>query len=231
MSSNLVVIPARGGSKGIPRKNVKDLCGKPLIAWSIQAALMAESVERVVVSTDCEEIAQISREYGAEAPFLRPAAISCDASTTESALLHCVSWLKDNENYHPNYLTLLQATSPIRSVEAIDEAFKKLKKKSANSLFSASQFSHFLWESKEKPQAQYDFCRRPRRQDISKKSIKYKENGSIYITEVTGLVSTQNRLSGTIAMYEMSEDESFEIDTHVDWVIVEALLKNRIKNT
>ena len=230
MSSNLAVIPARGGSKGIPKKNIKYLCGRPLIAWSIQAALEANSVDRVVVSTDCKEIAQISREYGAEVPFLRPDDISSDAATTESALLHCISWLKNNENYCPTHLTLLQATSPIRSKGVIDEAFEKLIKTSANSLFSASPFWHFLWESEDRPRAHYDFCRRPRRQDIPKESIKYKENGSVYITEVPALMSAQNRLSGAIVMHEMSEEESFEIDTYVDWVIVEALLKNRISS-
>ena len=228
MSSNLAVIPARGGSKGIPKKNIKYLCGKPLIAWSIQAALEASSIDRVVVSTDCEEIARISRECGAEVPFFRPKDISSDVATTESALLHCISWLKDNENYCPAYLTLLQATSPIRSVGVIDEAFEKLIKNSATSLFSASQFWHFLWESEESPRAHYDFRRRPRRQDIPKESIKYKENGSIYITEVPALISAQNRLSGKIVMHEMSEEDSFEIDTEIDWVIVEAILKKRI---
>ena len=88
---NLVIIPARGGSKGIPRKNIRSMCGKPLIAWSIETALDSASVDRVIVSTDSQEIAQIAHDYGADAPFIRPARFADDTATTESAMLHCTA--------------------------------------------------------------------------------------------------------------------------------------------
>ena len=229
MSDNLVVIPARAGSKGISGKNIRPLCGKPLIAWSIETAIRSHSVDRVVVSTDCENIARVAREHGAETPFLRPEEISGDTATTESALLHCISWLEDHEGYQPDYVTLLQATSPIRSVDTVDRAFELLRETSANSLLSVSEFWHFLWDSKNKPKASYDFNNRPRRQDIEPEDLKFKENGSIYITERRQLDLSRNRLSGKLALYQMPDEESFEIDTDLDWLVVEAILKARSK--
>lgn len=229
MPTNLAVIPARGGSKGIPGKNIRELCGKPLIAWSIEAALMSDSVDRVVVSTDCGEIARVAREYGAETPFLRPANLSDDTATTESALLHCLSSLKQNEGYSPDYVVLLQPTSPIRSVDSVDHAFDVLIQTRANSLFSVSEFWHFLWRAESKPKPDYDFLNRPRRQDIKSDAIKYKENGSIYITERIGLEKSKNRLSGKLAMYQMPDEESFEIDNELDWLIIQAILKARLE--
>ena len=229
MAGNLAVIPARGGSKGIPGKNIKVLCGKPLIAWSIEAALNSKAVDRVVVSTDCEEIAKISRNFGAETPFLRPSEIAGDTATTESALLHCTAWLKEHDGYTPNYVTLLQATSPIRSFDSIDRAFELLTKSAADSLLSVSEFWHFLWESKDTPKASYDYTARPRRQDIDPANVKFKETGSIYISKASALELSGNRLSGGLVLYEMSEEESFEIDTDLDWLVVEAILKARLE--
>ena len=230
MSGNLVIIPARAGSKGIPGKNIRLLCGKPLIAWSIETAIRSASVDRVIVSTDCEKTAKIAREYGAETPFLRPSEIAGDTATTESAMLHCTSWLEEHEGYIPDYVTLLQATSPIRSVASVDKAFDILRETSANSLLSVSEFWHFLWVDKDGPEASYDFDNRPRRQDIKPEDLKYKENGSIYITERRQLELSGNRLSGKLAMYQMPEEESFEIDTELDWLIIETILKARSTN-
>lgn len=230
MSGNLVIIPARAGSKGIPGKNIRPLCGKPLIAWSIETAIRSSSVDRVIVSTDCENIARVAREYGAETPFLRPEEISGDTATTESALLHCISWLEEHERYRPEFVTLLQVTSPIRSVDSVDHAFDFLRETSANSLLSVSEFWHFLWESKNSPKASYDFNNRPRRQDIGPEDLKFKENGSIYITERRQLELSRNRLSGKLALYQMLEEESFEIDTDLDWLVVETILKARLEN-
>lgn len=122
----LAIIPARGGSKGIPRKNIRDFAGYPLISYSIAAGLQAEMVTRVIVSTDDEEIAAVAREYGAETPFYRPAELAQDNSTDLPLFEHALQWLKENENYHPDIVVQLRPTSPIRPPELVDDAIDQL---------------------------------------------------------------------------------------------------------
>jgi YrbI family 3-deoxy-D-manno-octulosonate 8-phosphate phosphatase len=122
----LAIIPARGGSKGIPRKNIRAFSGSPLIAWSIAAARQSESVTRVIVSTDDEEIAAVARAWGAEAPFLRPAEFSQDKTTDLPVFEHALRWLAENENYHPDVIVQLRPTSPIRPKTMVDDAVRIL---------------------------------------------------------------------------------------------------------
>lgn len=130
----LALIPARGGSKGLPNKNIKLLLNHPLIAYSIKLAGASSFINRTIVSTDSEEIAEISRKYGAETPFLRPPEISGDLSTDMEVFLHTLHWLKENEGYVPDFIIQLRATSPIRFVDEIDGCIKKLIDSDADSL-------------------------------------------------------------------------------------------------
>jgi len=125
-SEILALIPARGGSKGIPRKNIRSFAGYPLIAWSIAAAKQSEFVTRIIVSTDDEEIAAIAREWGAEAPFLRPAEISQDKTTDLPVFEHALKWLEDVEGYHPDIVVQLRPTSPVRPLTMLDDAIRIL---------------------------------------------------------------------------------------------------------
>ncbi len=122
----VAIIPARGGSKGIPRKNIRFFAGHPLVAFSIAAALQAEMVTRVIVSTDDEEIAQVSRRCGAEAPFLRPAEFAADNTMDLPVFQHALTWLAEKEGYHPDAVLHLHPTSPVRPKGLLDKAIHLL---------------------------------------------------------------------------------------------------------
>src|SRR5512134_3581554 len=126
MTHILALIPARGGSKGIPRKNIRNFAGSPLIAWSIAAGLQANSVSRVIVSTDDEEIASVAREYGAEAPFMRPSDLAQDRTTDLPVFEHALKWLEDIEGYKPDIVIQLRPTSPLRPKDCVDSAVRTL---------------------------------------------------------------------------------------------------------
>ncbi|MBB1456677.1 cytidylyltransferase domain-containing protein [Pseudoalteromonas sp. SG43-5] len=227
--STIAFIPARGGSKGVPQKNIKLLAGKPLIAWSIQQAKESELIDRVIVSTDCSEIAEIAKKFGAEVPYLRPSDISGDTASTESAMLHCCEFLK-SENCLPEIFILVQCTSPLRKMGIFDKAIEEFNKERYDSMLSVSLSHRFTWKNQEQPIASYDFRNRPRRQDIRKEDQDYLETGSFYITKTAKLIESKNRLVGKIGMFITPEVESFEIDSEVDFVICEELMKHRNLN-
>jgi CMP-N,N'-diacetyllegionaminic acid synthase len=221
----LALIPARGGSKGIPRKNLFPLAGRPLIVHTIEQALQSQQVSRVVVSTDDDEIARISRNAGAEV-LARPPEISGDQASSESALLHALEALRTSEGYQPALVVFLQCTSPLRLEDDIDRAIETLRAEEADSLLSVSPSHKFLWARKDGVASplNFDYRNRPRRQDMAKQ---YVENGSIYVFKTKVLLDTGNRLGGKISLYVMDEDASLDIDSPVDMKIAEMLMLER----
>jgi CMP-N-acetylneuraminic acid synthetase len=125
----IAIIPARGGSKGVPKKNIRDLGGFPLLAYSIVAAKLAKNVDRVIVSTDSKEIAAIAKKFGAEVPFLRPAEFATDKAIDKDYIKHALRWFKEHEGGHPDYLVNLRPTTPLRDPKHIDEAIALIKTK------------------------------------------------------------------------------------------------------
>lgn len=219
--TTIAIIPARGGSKGVPRKNIRLLAGTPLIAHSIEDAQQSSLVDQVYVSTDDPEIAAISAEYGAKI-IHRPAELANDTASSESALIHALQALED-QNINPELLVFLQCTSPIRTGAEIDQAIAKLKKHQADSLVSVSPSHRFLWEEVNgvAKAINYDYRHRPRRQDMNPQ---YVENGSIYVFKPWVLKETKNRLGGKISLYVMSEMAAVEIDSEDDFQMIEFLM-------
>lgn len=224
----LALIPARGGSKRLPGKNIKDLCGRPLIAWTIEAALNSKYLSKVVVSTDCDDIARISKEYGTKVPFIRPEEISSDVATTQDVVLHCLDFFKLKDEVF-THVILLQPTSPLRRSEDIDGSIELLLKKAAKAIYSVCEAEHSpLWSNTLPKDKSFDNFLRPevngkRSQDLPKY---YRLNGSIYLVEVAELQKTNSlhSISPSYA-YVMDRKSSVDIDEELDFVIAESILK------
>lgn len=222
MEKIIAIIPARGGSKGIPRKNIKLLSGKPLIAYSIEAAKHSPCVSQIIVSTEDEEIAGIAQSGGAEV-VLRPLELAQDNTATEPVLEHAVEFLEDKNGYKFDWVILLQPTSPFRENDDIEKAWQKLKERNGDSLLSVSIDHSFYWTTNEDGYSlpvNYDFQKRPRRQEMEQ----CRENGSIYITRRDILMQRHCRLGGKIVTYVMLPENSTELDTMWDWWLAEKIL-------
>jgi len=223
----LLVIPARGHSKGVPRKNARMICGLPLIAHSIMAAKQACRVNRVVVSTDAPEIMEISANYGADI-VERPVELAGDMASSEAALLHVLNDLKEKEGYVPDLLLFLQCTSPLTLPEDIDGLVDVLEKEGADTAFAASNFHYFLWSTSKEDGAigiNHDKAYRPMRQE---RDTQFLEAGAVYAMRTDGFLKEKHRFFGKTALYEIPEDRVMEIDTHFDFILAELLLRKRI---
>ena len=216
------VIPARGGSKRVPRKNLMRLAGHPLIAHSIMHARRSRLVGEVYVSTEDPEIAAIARVYGADV-VARPAELADDRATSESALLHVLDERRRGGLPDPDLVVFLQCTSPVRRPHDVDSAVETLLSAGADSLFSACENNRLIWALKDgRPYSvNYDHRSRRREQDME---IQYRENGSIYVFRPEVLREYGNRLGGQIAVHEMDYWSSFQVDAPehaelIEWIM------------
>jgi len=217
------VIPARGGSKGVPRKNLRDVAGKPLIVWTIEQALAVTAPLEVVVSTDDEEIAAVARAAGASVPFLRPVELAQDTTATEPVVRHAIAAL-DDVGLVATTVMLLQATSPVRLPGTLDRALAELESTTVDSLVGVVPQAPFLWRAGDPPTAEYDVDHRPRRQDLTPATYRYRETGSLYVTQRWVYDDLDNRLGGRIGLFVMDEVEGVDVDTELELALAEQQL-------
>jgi CMP-N-acetylneuraminic acid synthetase len=224
----LGLIPARGGSKRLPRKNILPLAGKPLIAWTIEAALGSDSLDKVIVSTDDEEIASISRKYGAEVPFLRPQALASDTATGLDVMLHVLQSLAESGE-HYDYLVNLQPTSPLRSPQDIRHALQLQREREADAVISVCQTDHPPeWSNTLPPDGSlqsffHPGIRNTRSQDLPRS---YRLNGAIYIFDCRRLLAQRSLdMDDKAYAYIMPRERSIDIDTDLDLRIAQAILE------
>ena len=227
------IIPARGGSKGIPGKNLKPAAGKPLIAWTVETALAATLLDRVIVSTDSPEIADLARRYGAEVPFMRPAHLAQDDTPGIAPVLHAAQWLADNEGYRPDMIMLLQPTSPLRIPEDIDRAIELIREKGADAIVSVTPVeAHPYWMKQiDGAGRMTDFIKldQPflRRQDLPEA---YALNGAIYVVRRTVLLERETFFPENTYAYVMPAERSLDVDTTWDLYLADLVLTDRVKN-
>ena len=224
MPKTLAIIPARGGSKTIPKKNIRLLDGKPLIAYAIESCKDSESVDRIIVSTDDDEIAKISLNYGAEV-FSRPDNISGDEVASELALLHVLDQLKKKESYTPDFVFFVQCTSPLLAPIDIDSTFHALLDSNADMSHAVTLFHGFIWEKDSDNNAiavNHDPSMRLRRQDLTPQ---YQETGAVYVMKAKEFISVKNRFFGKIAFCVIPPQRSIEINDYIEFEIAEHLIK------
>lgn len=228
----LAIITARGGSKGVYRKNLRELAGKPLLVWSIEAALSAKHTMRIFVSTDDPEIAAASRLAGAEAPFLRPDELSSDSATSEAAVLHALDWLNEHEQYTPFLIVLLQPTSPFRSSLDIDSALELQMKTNADAVVSvAENLRPVQWLRRIDNQGRikdvFPAENIARRQDAEKL---YQVNGAVYVIKAEVLRRENSFYPSDSLAYVMPSERSLDIDSELDFLIADLLMRHQLKN-
>ena len=226
----IAIIPARGGSKRLPGKNIKLLGGKPLIAWTIEAAIRSNVFDHVFVSTDSEEIASVSRDYGAKVPFLRPAELSSDTATTNDVVTHLISWFEKEYSQEASNIAILQPTSPFRNAEHIIEAFEEMKTKHAKAIVSVCELEHPIQFCNQLglDGSMDGFIKKENNKRTQDLEPYYRLNGAIYIFDrkYVGRISELYSM-GTFA-YVMSSKVSIDIDTENDFKLAEFLIKKVI---
>ena len=228
----LAIIPSRGGSERIPKKNILNLSGKPLISWTIEAALASEYIDDVVVSTDDNEILTIAKKYGAKVPFIRPDKFSSNHASSISVVLHAIEFFqKADEQY--DYIILLQPTSPLRTVKNIDESIELLQQKKCDAIVSVCNVDHSpLWSNTIPSNGSLsnfldDQVLNSRSQDLESY---YRLNGAIYLCKLERILNEKTFfIKDNIYSYKMNRENSIDIDEMIDFNIAEMLMSNRCR--
>ena len=219
----LGVIPARGGSKTIPMKNVRQLCGKPLIFYSIEAARQSRHLSRLVVSTDNEKISRIAGKEGCEV-IIRPGELASDASPTEDTLIHSVNFLQEKYGFNPDIVVTLEPTSPLRSPELIDRCVELFKNKEIDSVIGVVETKDNICNI---VNGRFKFlcANQPRRRQ--ERDSFYKESSTIYATRTEVLLKQHSVFGNTLCPIVVDASEAIDINTELDFIIAEAVMKQK----
>lgn len=227
----LAIVPARGGSKGLPGKNIRPMCGKPLIAWTIEKARKSRYLDTVLVSTDCEDIARVARETGAAVPFLRPAELASDTASTYDVIRHALAFLKAEQGSDYDYVVLLEPTSPLREDEDIDRMLESLLAKSDefDAIVSVGEVTEHPSIMKRLVGPRMEaFCpelpQTTRRQD---NAAAYFPFGVAYIAKTPVLLEENTFYTRRCTHYEIQRYQNFEIDDIYNFLCVEAVMKHQ----
>lgn len=226
----LAIIPARSGSKGLKDKNIKELKGKPMLAYTIETAIESNIFDDIVLSTDSEKYAKIGRDFGAQVPFLRPDNLSTDEATTKDVMVYTLERLRsEGKNY--DYFMILQPTSPLRTAENIREAVGLLFEKEALSVVSVCEADHspLYMNTLDGTLSLNNFMKKDvktRRQELP---TYYRPNGAIYICQVDHYLNNGNLYNKKSYAYIMDKKNSIDVDDEMDFIIAEALLNTKSK--
>lgn len=224
----LAIIPARGGSRRLPGKNIKRLHGKPLLQWAIESVSGVKDINRVIVSTDCPEIAEIAEKSGAEVPFIRPAELASSTSPSVDVIKHALQFY-EAQGEHFDYVLLLQPTSPIRNAQHTQGAIELLKEKHADAVVSVCECDHSpLWSNTLPDDQSMESFIRPELKNTRSQDLPdyFRLNGAIYITKVSRFFEENSLLlSSNIYAYIMDGESSVDIDHELDFLLAETILK------
>ena len=224
----LAIIPARGGSKSVPKKNIYPLNGKPLIYYSISSGLKAKYIDRLIVSTDSPEIAKVARKYKAEVPFVRPAELASDTAPTLPVLQHVVKYVEENDKFKPDLVVLIQPTNPLVRSEDVDGTIETLFKTNTNSCFSVTEIS-------QRPEWMYRMDNNPAELFLKEESGPTKRsqelprlaiiNGTVYVMKYETLMTKNKIRDGNTSIYVMPRERSVDIDDKFDFELAKFLFQ------
>lgn len=227
--SVLCVIPARGGSRGLPGKNIRPLLGKPLIAWSIEHARQSRYIDRVIVSTEDDAIAKIASQFGAELPFERPRELAADASSTIDVLLHALDWLKEHQGFSPDILVLLHATAPLRTAADIDRCIEMLVDTNAPNVFSVTASHRNPYFNMVERDNRGNIMLAKHGRFLTRQSAPevFDMNASIYVWWTRTLQREKKTILEGSQVYVMPKERSVDIDDALDFSIAEHLMRQQ----
>ena len=227
--SVLTIITARGGSKGLPKKNIKVLHNKPLINWTIEAALNSQYIDKLIVSTDCPEIGRVSVDAGAEVPFLRPSELAMDTSKQEDAILHAMAWVKENEKQY-DYVMVLVPTTPLRPTREIDDVVNELlSNPDARAIFTVRECEHSPIQSNTLPKNNSMAGFVPEQYKLKNRQelpTYYQLSGSVCVSDWEWFESHKTFLTDKTFAYKTSAKNGLDIDSLADFLLAEVYLNN-----